>query len=164
MLRRALKRRPPPTLMGRIEISGKVVEEVGFERIRKQQAVLQELKIVVLDGLRICGVGKGVDVAQVQNEIFSTCPNITELDLSRNLFEDWKDVADICASLKKLRSLKARYVSDTGPFGSSKLLADSCCYKRTATENFRPQRCIFFPDSGGPSSQRLSCAARPSLW
>lgn len=99
---------------GSIEISGKVVEEVGFERIRKQQALLQELKIVVLDGLRIRGrgAGDGAEVVRFQDEIASACPNITELDLSRNLFESWRDVAEICLPLKRLRTLKARYVPD----------------------------------------------------
>ena len=93
-----------------IEISGKVVEEVGFERIRQQQALLHQLKIAILDGLRVRGVGPGTDVERAQEEITSTCPNITELDLSRNLFERYKDVAEICTPLKKLRFLKIRYV------------------------------------------------------
>ncbi len=95
---------------GSIEISGKMVEEVGFERIRRQQAVLHDLKIVLLDGLRIRGPGPQAEVERLQDEIASTCPNITELDLSRNLFEHWEDIADICAPLKKLRVLKARCV------------------------------------------------------
>ena len=95
---------------GSIEISGKVVEEVGFERIRQQQALLHQLKIVILDGLRVRGVGPGADVERAQKKITSTCPNITELDLSRNLFERYKDVAEICTPLKKLRFLKIRYV------------------------------------------------------
>lgn len=94
---------------GSMEILGKVVEEVGFERIRKQQAILNELKIVLLDGLRIESAGSQAEVERVGEEIASTCPYITELDLSRNLFEHWKDVADICGSLQKLRILKARY-------------------------------------------------------
>jgi tubulin-specific chaperone E len=97
-----------------IEISGKVVEEVGFERIRKQQALLQELKIVVLDGLRIRGNGDEAEVARLPDEIANTCPSITELDLSRNLLENWSDVAEICSPLKKIRVLKVRYVWDLG--------------------------------------------------
>lgn len=95
---------------GSIEISGKVVEEVGFERIRKQQAILNELKIVLLDGLRIESTGIQAEIERLGAKIASTCPNITELDLSRNLFEHWKDVAEICGPLTKLRILKARYV------------------------------------------------------
>jgi tubulin-specific chaperone E len=93
---------------GSIEISGKVVEEVGFERIRQQQALLHELRIVLLDGLRIRGLEAGTEIHMAQEEIESTCPIITELDLSRNLFEHWKDLVDICTPLTKLRVLKAR--------------------------------------------------------
>jgi len=93
---------------GSIEISGKLVEEVGFERIRQQQALLHELSIVLLDGLRIRGLGPGTDIHKVQEEIENICPNISELGLSRNLFEDWNDIVDICSPLKKLRVLKAR--------------------------------------------------------
>ena len=34
-----------------IRISGKEAEEVGFDKIRRQQSQLDELKIVLLDGL-----------------------------------------------------------------------------------------------------------------
>ncbi|PGH18587.1 hypothetical protein AJ79_00366 [Helicocarpus griseus UAMH5409] len=93
-----------------IEISGKIVEEVGFEKIRKQLAELQELRIVLLDGLRVHGVlaGEGSTEAY-ENEleiIGRTCPKIVELDLSRNLIRRWKDVADICKQLKFLRILR----------------------------------------------------------
>ncbi|KAI1933074.1 hypothetical protein LOZ66_006602 [Ophidiomyces ophidiicola] len=93
-----------------IEISGKIVEEVGFEKIRKQLAALQELKIVILDGMRIRGVlvedqGDTLRSEELQN-IKETCPKIIELDLSRNLLQDWKEVADICEQLDELRCLK----------------------------------------------------------
>ncbi|PYH45941.1 putative tubulin-specific chaperone [Aspergillus saccharolyticus JOP 1030-1] len=93
-----------------IEISGKVVEEVGFDKIRKQLAELQELKIVLLDGLRVAGVlGHEVSPEEVESacqEIEQTCPKITELDLSRNLVSRWSEVARICERLKLLKSLK----------------------------------------------------------
>lgn len=41
---------------GAIKISGKTVEEVGFEKISQQLANLHELRIVVLDGLCIHGI------------------------------------------------------------------------------------------------------------
>ena len=95
-----------------IEISGKVVEEVGFDKIRKQLAELQELKIVLLDGLRVAGVlahdGSTEQIQSVCNEIEQTCPKIIELDLSRNLLNRWGDVASICDSLKRLRTLKLK--------------------------------------------------------
>lgn len=94
-----------------IEISGKVVEEVGFEKIRKQLAQLQELKIVLLDGLRVAGVLSHDDPMQrgtARREIEVTCPKIVELDLSRNLLSRWADVDDICKPLKRLRMLKLK--------------------------------------------------------
>lgn len=96
-----------------IEISGKVVEEVGFDKIRKQLAELQELKIVLLDGLCVAGVLAEDDPGlreTARDQIDVTCPKITELDLSRNLLRCWADVADICGQLKRLRVLKLKYV------------------------------------------------------
>ncbi|RJE19980.1 hypothetical protein PHISCL_07678 [Aspergillus sclerotialis] len=92
-----------------IEISGKVVEEVGFDKIRKQLAELQELKIVLLDGLCVAGVLGDGDLEEREKtkaRIGETCPKIVELDLSRNLISRWVDVADICDQLKRLRLLK----------------------------------------------------------
>ncbi|GAM41614.1 hypothetical protein TCE0_042r14863 [Talaromyces pinophilus] len=94
-----------------IQFNGKVVEEVGFEKIRKQLAELQELKVVLLDGLRIAGVlaDESQDEATYSEElqkIERTCPKITELDLTRNLIYRWRDVHDICKQLQKLRNLK----------------------------------------------------------
>ncbi|OJD25508.1 hypothetical protein ACJ73_03114 [Blastomyces percursus] len=93
-----------------IEISGKIVEEVGFDKIRKVLAELQELRIVLLDGMRIHGVLAGEGSQQeYENELESiarTCPKIVELDLSRNVLRRWADVAAICGQLKLLRILK----------------------------------------------------------
>ncbi|KAE8151831.1 tubulin-specific chaperone [Aspergillus avenaceus] len=93
-----------------IEISGKVVEEVGFDKIRKQLAELQELKIVLVDGLLVVGaLAQEASPEQVDSacqEISQTCPKITELDLSRNLLQRWSDVKRICDSLEKLRVLR----------------------------------------------------------
>lgn len=106
-------------LHGSIEISGKVVEEVGFDKIRKQLSELQELKIVLLDGLQVAGIraedglqeeeekGSG-EKDMARREIEQTCPKITELDLSRCLLSRWRDVADICGRLGRLRVLKLK--------------------------------------------------------
>lgn len=96
-----------------IEISGKVVEEVGFDKIRKQLAELQELRIVLLDGLRIAGVLSSYDqpenqVKESAKDIAATCPKIIELDLSRNLLSRWRDVWNICDQLKQLKRLKVK--------------------------------------------------------
>ena len=84
-----------------IHISGKTVEEVGFEKIRQQLAELQELRIVVLDGGCISHVDSDLDNRNLK---------IVELDLSRNLLESWYEIAAICNSLDSLRSLRLEYV------------------------------------------------------
>ncbi len=93
-----------------IEISGKVVEEIGFEKIRKQQAVLQDLRVVLLDELCLSGItiDRRDDAAIVatQKVVSQTCPNINELDLGWNPIETWTDVAAIVLPLIKLQVLK----------------------------------------------------------
>jgi hypothetical protein len=85
-----------------IEISGKVVEEIGFDKIRQQQARLHELKIVLVDGM-------GIKDAQIPGrDIGQTCPRIVELDLSRNLFETFQPIADIIERLLDLRKLRLK--------------------------------------------------------
>lgn len=107
-----------------IKISGKTAEEVGFDKIRKRLADLHELRIVILDNLDIQRSnvesyrraweswrpetphndplqyhGRNLDVNQA-------CPNVSELDVSRNLFEGWLEVASICEELRELRSVR----------------------------------------------------------
>lgn len=103
----------PDSAQKAIEISGKVVEEVGFDKIRKQLAELQELRIVLLDGLRIAGVLSSYyqpedEVKKSAPDIAATCPKIVELDLSRNLLSRWRDVWGICNQLKRLKRLKVK--------------------------------------------------------
>lgn len=83
-----------------IHISGKTVEEVGFEKIRRQLAQLQELRIVVLDGACIATVESDLDEQDLK---------IIELDLSRNLFESWYDITALCRSLQSLQRLRLEY-------------------------------------------------------
>ncbi|KIX94367.1 uncharacterized protein Z520_09753 [Fonsecaea multimorphosa CBS 102226] len=94
-----------------IEISGKVVEEVGFERIQKQLSVLADLKIVLVDELVVSGIARrGASTQQVhdaQLELERTCPNIVELDLGWNIIETWQDVVNMCAPFRKLKIMKA---------------------------------------------------------
>ncbi len=94
-----------------IEISGKVVEEVGFEKIQKQLSVLGDLKIVLADELVVSSIAKQpaspADLRESQHHLGQTCPNIVELDIGWNIIENWEDVLDICAPLKKLKILKA---------------------------------------------------------
>lgn len=90
-----------------IVISGKVAEEVGFDKIRRQQARLRELKIAILDGQRVkTAIPSGEDPALISK----VCPSITDLDLSRNLITDFAVVREIVKQLPRIRSLKLRYV------------------------------------------------------
>ncbi len=91
-----------------IEISGKTVEEVGFDKIQSQISRLADLKVVLVDDLNVAGVANGQsDVQQAQAELAEACPNISELDIGWNAIETWWHVATICAPLKQLRILKA---------------------------------------------------------
>ncbi|CAK7227507.1 hypothetical protein SEUCBS140593_006601 [Sporothrix eucalyptigena] len=88
-----------------IMISGKVAEEVGFDKVRRQLAQIEMLRVVILDGQCIVSAGDEDGPNSVAS-ISGTCPSITELDLSRNLFTDVATVADICRELPKLRGLR----------------------------------------------------------
>ena len=110
----------------KIQISGKTVEEVGFDKINRQLAALQELKIVVLDGLCVAGVDSSPQEAKDnashptnQNsrwsfveELNSKDLSVVELDVSRNLLETWIDVIGICSALKYLAALELKCVSE----------------------------------------------------
>ncbi|KAL2430575.1 hypothetical protein ABEF95_011247 [Exophiala dermatitidis] len=94
-----------------IEIDGKVVEEVGFDKVQKQLSMLSDLKIVLVDELVVCGIApRGASreaIKLAQEELATTCPNIVELDVGWNVIETWQDIVDICAPLPKLKILKA---------------------------------------------------------
>ena len=45
-------------------------------------------------------------------EVANVCPNIADLDLSRNLLERWEDVVGICTQLKRLNSLRLQWVEE----------------------------------------------------
>ena len=110
----------------KIQISGKTVEEVGFDKINRQLAALQELKIVVLDGLCVAGVNSSPQELEDNashptnqisrwsfvEELKSKDLSIVELDLSRNLLETWIDVIGICGALKFLAALELKCVSE----------------------------------------------------
>lgn len=85
--------------------AGKVAEEVGFDKIRAQLAQLNELKIVLVDGLRISSA------ETPDKKIKDVCPKIVELDLSRNLFPSIREIMQICNELDNLKLLKLKYVN-----------------------------------------------------
>ena len=92
-----------PTITdSQIEISGKVVEEVGFDKIRQQLARLDQLKIVIVDGLCIAA-------AETEDDLEAICPHIVELDLSRNLFSCLVEIVHLCENFQELRRLRIKY-------------------------------------------------------
>lgn len=99
-----------------IQISGKTVEEIGFHKIAVQLATLHELRIVLLDGLCVRGVlnrpclSVQELVLQERQRIEDQTLKIQELDLSRNLIEEWADVVVICSALRFLTVLKLEFV------------------------------------------------------
>ena len=88
------------SVLGQIVISGKVAEEVGFDKVRKQMARLDELKVVILDGMRISW-----PFSDGEETVADICPKVAQLDISRNLFESLKPVVSICSALKGLKKL-----------------------------------------------------------
>ncbi|KAL9025162.1 MAG: hypothetical protein Q9180_007716 [Flavoplaca navasiana] len=93
-----------------IVISGKEVDEVGFDVISKKQSAWSDLTIVSLDGLHIDSLYHQSPHLQLDHGKETTdLPsglNWKELDLSRNLFSDWAEVSKICKYLRDLRVLK----------------------------------------------------------
>lgn len=111
-------------------ISGKVAEEIGFDKIAREQSVLSDLRIVLLDQLVVSGIaprGSSEDaVKKSQAELAQTCPNIIELDLGYNPIERWLDVEQICIALPKLRVLKLKCVLKIKSLISTNVFAVLC--------------------------------------
>ncbi|KAL9104107.1 MAG: hypothetical protein Q9163_000909 [Psora crenata] len=94
-----------------INIGGKTVVEVGFEKIQRRLAAMSELSIVILDELCVKGVSNmpcSPENMHAMNEQRNWLQSLKmhELDLSRNLLESWADVLFINNSLPRLRTLR----------------------------------------------------------
>lgn len=87
-----------PVLLG--GSNGIVVETVGWEKIQRKLACLDSLVEVGMSDMMIGYGGEGID---------KTCPLVEDIDLSRNLFADLEDVAEICKDLTKLRILRLSF-------------------------------------------------------
>uniref|UniRef100_A0A2P2KMT9 Uncharacterized protein MANES_18G118300 n=1 Tax=Rhizophora mucronata TaxID=61149 RepID=A0A2P2KMT9_RHIMU len=74
------------------------VELVGKEKIEEKLGRIQELTSASLAYLGVSNPGS-------TNEISSLVPNLKELDLSGNLFSEWKDVGLICDQLPALSAM-----------------------------------------------------------
>lgn len=85
----------------RKEINAPFLEMVGFSKVNKKQSKFDQLKIVWLREQCVSNMGE-------PGELEELCPNLEELDLSRNLINSWKLVADICTQLHSLTRLDIR--------------------------------------------------------
>lgn len=79
-------------------VGKKHVELVGFESIQEEQSQLNTLSDISLRGYEVSNAGQN-------GEILQSCPNISVLNLSKNLLSSWVTVADIACQLKKLKTL-----------------------------------------------------------
>ncbi|KAL8666965.1 MAG: hypothetical protein Q9168_007361 [Polycauliona sp. 1 TL-2023] len=93
-----------------IVISGKKVDEVGFDVISRKQSAWSDLAVVSLNALRIDSLFHYSPHSQQDSdkEVHALFSDLKwqELDLSRNLFADWDDITNICKHLRDLRVLK----------------------------------------------------------
>lgn len=90
-----------------ITISGKQVDEVGFDVIAQKLSAWSDLEIVSLNGLRISS-HQPKPVVRFHSRMLPTNLRWQELDLSNNLFESWDEILDICEALKELKTLKVK--------------------------------------------------------
>ncbi|EZA50346.1 hypothetical protein DMN91_003520 [Ooceraea biroi] len=79
----------------RKEINAPFLELVGFSKVNRKQSKFDELKIVWLREQYVSDAGK-------PGELKNLCPNIEELDISKNLINSWKIVIEICSQLHLL--------------------------------------------------------------
>ncbi|KAG8516628.1 Tubulin-specific chaperone E, partial [Galemys pyrenaicus] len=84
-----------------VTIGNKPVETVGFESVIKCQSQLSKLREI---SLRNCAV----NCAGERGGIAKTCPNIREVNLSKNLLSSWDEVIHIADQLEHLETLNLR--------------------------------------------------------
>lgn len=82
-------------------INAPFVEMVGFSKVNKKQSKFDQLIIVCLQDQCISSAG-------YPGELAGLCSKIEELDLSHNLINSWKIIAEICTELRILQQLNVR--------------------------------------------------------
>lgn len=71
---------------------------------------MAELTVVILEDLQVAAPRAEEEDEEEEGVIAKTCPKITQLDLSRNLFERLDPVLDICRELPNLQHLSIKCV------------------------------------------------------
>ncbi|XP_077862097.1 tubulin-specific chaperone E-like [Saccoglossus kowalevskii] len=92
----------------------KAVEMVGAQSVAKLQSQYEKLSDVALREMRISSAG-------AEGHIEKTSPNVTELDLSKNLLSSLEQVANITKQMKSLKTLKLSENRLQLPLQSTKL-------------------------------------------
>ncbi|CAD1811459.1 CAP-Gly domain family protein [Candida parapsilosis] len=87
-----------------IKFGGKVVEELGWQQLNEYQSQLRNLTSLSLDHCFIYCMARGTEVDDVEN-VFAGLANLTNLDLSCNLFNNMDDIWQIVARLPNLKVL-----------------------------------------------------------
>ncbi|XP_077145250.1 tubulin-specific chaperone E isoform X1 [Ranitomeya variabilis] len=82
----------------KILIGKKTVELVGFESVQEEQSQLNTLLDISLRECLVSDAGE-------KGEIHRSCPNISTLNLSKNLLSSWEKVAGIAFQLERLKTL-----------------------------------------------------------
>ncbi|XP_017879366.1 tubulin-specific chaperone E [Ceratina calcarata] len=78
------------------EMNAPFVEVVGFSKVNRKQSKFDQLKIVWLREQYVSTASK------LPGELEELCPNLEELDISKNLMNSWQIIADICRQLHRL--------------------------------------------------------------
>ncbi|KAI8060555.1 hypothetical protein BC940DRAFT_350534 [Gongronella butleri] len=92
----------PATLKDPLYLNGHsrvVIETVGFDEIEQQQSDLRSLSVVGLVSMQIALADDASDLAAANLQI-------SDLDLSKNLINDWHTLGDIVQHLRHLRTLR----------------------------------------------------------
>ncbi|TPX40833.1 hypothetical protein SeLEV6574_g06383, partial [Synchytrium endobioticum] len=83
---------------------GKVVEAIGWEKIKRKQKTLSWLQEVNVSGLQISGIGNDTEEA-----VRESSKSLWELDMSRNLFRTISEVGVLTRCMSKLEVLRLNY-------------------------------------------------------
>ncbi|KAJ3211916.1 hypothetical protein HDU67_004188 [Dinochytrium kinnereticum] len=88
---------------GHVKLGDKnvVVEMVGWEEVSRRQSKVWRLREISLAGMEVGWIG-----SEVPGLLGMICPSVVDLDLSRNLFSRWAEVAMVCCELPALESLR----------------------------------------------------------
>ncbi|KAM3931184.1 tubulin-specific chaperone E isoform 1-T3 [Leptodactylus fuscus] len=143
-------------------IGKKTVELVGFESVQEEQSQLNTLFDI---SVRECMVSD----AGPKGEIHSCCPNISTLNLSKNLLSSWEYVADIAFQLEKLNTLdlsenKLSLPSDPSSLASSFRKLRVLSLNRTGITWIEVLRCaVMWPalEELHLASNNITCLERP---